>query len=532
MGQVSPEEEASTHVAAVLEQGLSLLEKIPVNGKRILFFTVHGWSTHVAWESVLAMGLRLRGADPRFFLCGGGLSQCDSKHPDLPRVNYSQCHRCMRWGFGVLDALELRYTLLKQVLDPQTVRMAEEAVASVRPDEFTGLSLDGIPVAEYTRPSLTRALGRGRNWPDRISADIRRGFLVSAAKMSFAVPRLLDDIRPAVVVMTNGLFFAERLMFEEALRRGIPVVTYEKGKHLDHIVVARNRAVVRYEMDDDWPVWRDRPLTSEENRLLDESMGSRQKGKVGNEPLWTSMTADREEVLRRLALDPARLTVSLFTNVAWDTSVYGSDGAFPNMLAWVAETIRYFAEHPRLQLVVRIHPAEVRLTGQVSRVQLTREIQRICPTLPPNVRVVSPGDDLSSYTLLALSHSVVVYTSTIGLEAAVAGKPVLMGGRVHYAGRGFTFDAASPEGYRSLLARFSNSLTPDPMSQTLARRYAYLFFHRFMHPLRAVREKVAGHPRFAFNSLEQLMPGMDASLDRICDFILSSADTAPKNLIA
>lgn len=531
LGQISPEEEVSAHADAVFRESQLLLEKIPANGKRVLFFTMHGWSIHVAWESVIALALRLRGVEPLFFLCGGGLPQCDSKHPYLPIVNYAQCYNCMKWGYGILDALRLRYILLKEVLKPVEGRKAEETVASLRREDFAAFSSDGVPISEFIRPSLSRALGRGHEWPDRIDTGIHRGFLVSAAKMLIAVRRLLEEMEPDAIVMTNGLFFAEQLMFEEALRQGIPVITYEKGKHLNHIVMARNRPVVRYEMDEDWSSWRDRPLTSEEDRSLDESMTSRQEGKVGNEPLWASMTSGREDLLKRLSLDPARPIISLFTNVAWDTSVYGREGAFPNMLSWVVETIRYFADHPTLQLAVRVHPAEVRLPGQLSRPQITPEIQHIFPELPPNVRLVPPGDDVSSYTLVGLSQALLVYTSTIGLEAAVEGKPVLMAGRVHYAGRGFTFDAGSPEDYRNLLTRLSNGIMVDPISQTLARRYAYLFFHRFMHPLWAVCEEVGGQPRFNFKHLDELMPGRDASLDRICAFILDSTDTTPRNLI-
>jgi len=124
-----------------------------------------------------------------------------------------------------------------------------------------------------------------------------------------------------------------------------------------------------------------------------------------------------------------------------------------------------------------------------------------------------------------------VYTSTIGLEAAVAGKPVVVGGNIHYANRSFTFDADTAGQYWNILDQIPGGIALDLDTQTLARRYAYLFFRRFMHPIRAVRGDSSGAPRSTFDHLEALMPGNYLSLDRICDFILDSGDTDPANLI-
>jgi hypothetical protein len=50
----------------------------------------------------------------------------------------------------------------------------------------------------------------------------------------------------------------------------------------------------------------------------------------------------------------------------------------------------------------------------------------------PNVVFVSPRETLSSYELIQKSKFVMVYNSTIGLEASIMGAPVLCAGRARF----------------------------------------------------------------------------------------------------
>ena len=78
----------------------------------------------------------------------------------------------------------------------------------------------------------------------------------------------------------------------------------------------------------------------------------------------------------------------------WDAQLHYPANAFKDMLDWVLETIRYFAGRPDLQLLVRIHPAEVR--GNIpSRQPLLAEILGAFPELPPNVFVIPPESNRS-----------------------------------------------------------------------------------------------------------------------------------------
>jgi hypothetical protein len=74
------------------------------------------------------------------------------------------------------------------------------------------------------------------------------------------------------------------------------------------------------------------------------------------------------------------------------------------------------------------------------------------------------------------------YTTTVGLEMAMRGVPVIVAGRTHFRGRGFTLDPANWDQYYESLDRLleapdRHQLSPEQVEA--AWTYAYLFFFKY-----------------------------------------------------
>jgi hypothetical protein len=230
---------------------------------------------------------------------------------------------------------------------------------------------------------------------------------------------------------------------------------------------------------------------------------------------------EREQAIKRLGLDSLKPTATLFTNVLGDTSLFESDRAFSSQAAWMIETIRQFASRPGNRLIIRIHPSEVRLRGREAREPMITQINGAYPELPNNISVIQPEDDISSYTLIDLSDLVLVYVSTIGLEAVLYGKSVVVAGRAHYIDKGFTLDVDDASRYGQLIDAGLARPALDPVKKELAWRYSNLYFRRFpiSFPLMSYRSWPI---RLNFESLAALAPGENEELDLICRFITES----------
>jgi hypothetical protein len=166
----------------------------------------------------------------------------------------------------------------------------------------------------------------------------------------------------------------------------------------------------------------------------------RARGVGAHESYYDRPEEDPDELRRRLGLSGRERVVSLFTNVTWDSATIGHDIGFSSMFDWVEQAVLLAASQDMV-LVVRIHPAEGRWG---TREEVQEVIVSRLGEIPANVRFVSSGQALSSYALLDISDLLLTYTTTVGLEAAVRGKQVVVAGDTHYRGRGFTIDISGP----------------------------------------------------------------------------------------
>jgi hypothetical protein len=78
-------------------------------------------------------------------------------------------------------------------------------------------------------------------------------------------------------------------------------------------------------------------------------------------------------------------------------------------------------------------------------------IEDSLPALPAHIHVIGPGETTNTYDLMELASLGIVYTTTVGLEMAMRGVPVIVGGKTHYRGRGFTLDPSTWDEYFRML---------------------------------------------------------------------------------
>jgi len=126
----------------------------------------------------------------------------------------------------------------------------------------------------------------------------------------------------------------------------------------------------------------------------------------------------------------------------------------------------------------------------------------------PNVVFISPKETLSSYELILKSKFVMVYNSTIGLEAAIMGAAVLCAGKARFTQYPTVFFPQTIEDVRSKMKEFLESASIDiPLEfKRNARRFLYyqlfrtsLPFGKFLEP--SVRATQTRLKSFALSDL-------------------------------
>jgi len=293
----------------------------------------------------------------------------------------------------------------------------------------------------------------------------------------------LEENKPDVVVVPNGTIQEFGVVYEVARYFDIPTVTYEFGDQRQRIWLAQNAKIMRQETNAMWLAFKDKPLTHTELSKIRELFEARKKASVWKNfsRLWQQVPSKGIETAREeLGLDE-RPVVLLATNVLGDSLTLGREVFSQSMGEWLERTLQYFAGKPEVQLVVRVHPGEVLIHGQ----SMMDVINRVLPQLPAHILVIGPKEEVNTYDLIAAADLGLVYTTTVGLEMAMSGVPVIVAGDTHYWQKGFTLDADSWVRYYKLLKEVLENPKKFRLSSgqiDLAWAYAYRFFFDFPQP--------------------------------------------------
>lgn len=293
----------------------------------------------------------------------------------------------------------------------------------------------------------------------------------------------LRSNRPDVVVVPNGTIQEFGIVYRVARFLKIPVSTYEFSDQKDVFWLGHNQEIMQQDTTEMWQAKQDKSLTNEEMKRVADLFHARQKAQTtGNfTRQWQNLPAQGGESVRDILKLNDRPVVLLATNVLGDSLTLGRHDFSKTMADWVIRTIQYFIGRPDIQLIIRIHPGEL-LSREYSMVDVVRET---LPELPEYIHVIHPEEKINTYDLVDLADVGLVYTTTVGLEMALRGIPVVVAGKTHYRDRGFTYDPHSWVDYFKTLGRILEQpqqyrLPEDKIKQ--AWKYAYHFFFTFQLP--------------------------------------------------
>jgi len=481
----------------------------PTKG-RVLFFSPRWWSPHFAMQFVMACAMRAEGYEIEFVICGEGSKLCDMYAVEMAPGGF--CKYCTESCERFLRVAGFRFRRLDQLIDLQAAQVdARIHTQSLNLRECIDFQYRGLPVGRLCRASVARSLRRVMFQDDQVTVELFRGFLENAIVNVWAAERLVQE-KWALSVVLNSRFAAEAVFFEIARKAGIDVLTYERGFRTNTLFFAVNEDVTQFNVRKQFEQVRHRPLTEdEENRLL-KYESERRVGRDAIVQYFPELDEDRERIVREFGIDTKKHIAVAYPNIVWDTAVFDNERAFESVWAWLEATILTYASLPDWELIVRIHPAEIRLPT-LTLESMEGLIADRFPTLPSNVHMIPAAAKASSYVLMEMAERVVVYSSTMGMEAAMAGREVVVAARVHYGELGFTTEASTPEHHDQLLRRPPQRLDDELRAQ--ARRYANFFFYRFHVPVESIDEQVWSRPNFCFTNLEELLSGKFADVEFI-----------------
>ena len=459
-----------------LEQGKKDGSKHPQSLK-ILCWGVMPWERGGV-EHMLATALRARGHQVFGAQCSGGMSACSMESILYPRPD---CETCTQRHRRLLDIWGLNglYQGTSQYLSKKDQQEISELVESLPEGELVEFQFEGLPVGLLAKNDLAQYFFKLVDLGDPEVKTYYRRALKGLCQFASAARKALDTIKPDRAIVTSGRTVAFTAFYQLCRQRNIPITTWDESiGGLGAFIFAKNSYAVDYDKPEAWAKISKEALTDEELQFNHQFFKNTAKGQFGRHRYYDNPIEDHQEILSHLGLRSEVPITVLLTNLTWDTSALGKDIAFESMIHWLVESIEFFSHHADRQLVIRTHPGEGHLATYARGCESVESILRHhFPQLPKNIVIVSGKEEISSHQLAEMATTIGVYTTSVGLEMAMRGRKVLVCGKSHYRGKGFTVDIGSKEEYfQEILSQETLEISEAQMR--LAHKYAYFFIVR------------------------------------------------------
>jgi len=474
---------------------------------------ITGLSLNAAFAMLTGWSLRLQGVRVLHTVCQRGMTRCVLGTDNDDVFRFPPCQKCLSQSSAIYDRSNLvkmdyfSTTDLAKQLQPMRLPLLQKFV------------FEGIPLGELCLPSMRWILRRHHLEDDDPTCILYRHYILSAYKVAVQFNELLAMEEPLALIVFNGMQFPEATARWMARKWKVPAYSHEVGlRPFSAFFTDGDATAYPVDMPDEFQ------LDDEQNARLDEYLSKRFKGdfSMAGVAFWPEMSGLDEGLLERI--ENFKQVVPVFTNVIFDTSQPHANVVFPHMFAWLDEVLEVAKVHPETLFVIRAHPDESR-PGKASRESVADWVRDRKVDELPNVIFISPDEYFSSYEMIQRAKFVMIYNSTIGMEASILGAPVLCAGKARFTQLETVFFPKTMEDYRHQLETFlaAEEVSAPEEHRVNARRFLYyqlyctsLTFDRFLEP-----DGVwPGFVRLREFSWEDLLPENSPTLKVISEGVL------------
>ncbi len=467
------------------------------NNKLILFFCPEaGVTPHYATHCIVGRTLSELGHRVLLTYCYQTFERCPVM--DMHQLPYDLspskkkdiCDKCAGNSREMLDVYGLQGIKLQEIVTPQIINEVNRVLENM-PQDLREFTYDSIQFGNACAHDVVLA-AKKYNF-DKLDAETRfiwLTYIKSSLLGYLIVKQICSGLPIGALVHFNDYSLMLSARFA-ALKHQVPAysITWASHKGVDFQRLAISPTIWRnaiFRPIQRWSVWRDLSLNSLEVKAVTDDVISRYTARSSH-IYSTPKTFQQTTIYQRLNLSDHKTLLVAYTSsydefVAGKMIVQGISASWPHtpqafgdQIQWLRALTEYVEQAEDLQLVVRIHPREGKNKRDSVISEHLHQLKDAFDRPFKDCRFVWPEDQISSYDLAELADVALISWSTIGLEMARMGVPVLAINRgITYPGDDFIECAETPDEYfTKLRVLLKRPATIDVIT------HAFRFYHCF-----------------------------------------------------
>lgn len=428
-----------------IDVALERQEAVAVGQKlKVVFFAPHSaiW-VHAFPEALIAEALAQRGHEIVYVTCGRvfnemcvPMSALRIPHTAAADAKAAACEICDRNKALLRRSFPYRSYDLSSLLTPDDTRIAQEMVASLSENNLLSASFQGI---EFGRAALSTFLLVNKRKELKFDANQWLLYKTEARNTLLSLMggiRVFEQEKPDRLFLYSPGYSVNLVWARIAEQRGVAQYYIQGGNNLSdrlrRLIFVKGLYWQGINLRE-WPRFRELPCEPASVKYVVDHFIELFRGasafaySIGRQ----GSSAD----LRPLLGVGAHQKLLLATMSSYDELFAGevtgqipalSRGAFSSQLEWLESLIGFLRGRPDLFLLIRVHPREFPNRRDSVKSEHAGELERLLASLPDNVRVNWPSDNLSLYDLAEEVDVCLNAWSNAGKEMGFLGIPVVL----------------------------------------------------------------------------------------------------------
>lgn len=443
----------------------------------VAIFTTHPlFQRHFATELELAQKHLDAGDTVTLLYCNGEMLACETNEEHSP----TRCQLCITSRIKGSNSLRNTKNLTIQPFQQLSAANIKELedfglgknIADKFPDMEVMMAfiIDNYDIGSSVLSSVICSLKDST--PDiEQHKDLLQRYLIAALIVYRSVQNFLRTTKPDRFYIFNGRMSITRAILRACESEEVEYFTHECGNDAHTYSLFHNTMPHGIRMMTEMMLehWHKAHTNSDREAIGAAWYQNRAKGIKVN---GYSFVEQQQSGLLPPEYNPEKRHIAIFNTGSFEYVTVGDDyknHLYSSQMQGLERIITSLSPYKdEYHITIRIHP---NLAG------LPKEIDPVLALQSDFVTVIPPESAISTYTLIEHSEKVIVFNSTVGIEAVYFGKPSILAGKTAYMDLGSNY---IPQTHEELLQMVLDTQLP-PKNPTGALIYGY-FLNTFGIP--------------------------------------------------